>query len=227
MHRGGREVHSRTNYILGTDSHMFQNVALQDAQHNTDHYFVLGCLHRSSPAAHLCYLGKRTRFPIIPPAPPDKVDCMFAKLRGASSKIPRRERHRQSYKSPDTWSLIDTRTAARRQGDQRNARVLACAIKTVLQGDRHRRAAEAGSVVEALLASDPPLIREACIRIQRWYTGTIDRPPPRARVALATMTAERGEIYRHLPSPGEMIPVVDPTFPFLVDDSILEDKDIA
>ena len=40
----GREVQSRTNYILGTDSRLFRNVAFQDPRHNSDHYMVLGCL---------------------------------------------------------------------------------------------------------------------------------------------------------------------------------------
>ena len=46
-----------------------------------------------------------------------------------------------------------------------------------LQGDRHRRAAEAGSVVESILASDPPLIRKACIQMQEWYKEAVERPP--------------------------------------------------
>ena len=40
MCRGGREVRSWTDYILVTDSCLFQNIAVQDAQHNTDHYLV-------------------------------------------------------------------------------------------------------------------------------------------------------------------------------------------
>ena len=54
MHWGGREVRSRTDYILGTDNHLFQNVAVLDARHNTDHYLVLGCLCGSAPAIHSC-----------------------------------------------------------------------------------------------------------------------------------------------------------------------------
>ena len=52
MERGGREVRSRTNYILGTDSCLLQNVAVRDTRNNTDHYTVLGCLCGSAPAAH-------------------------------------------------------------------------------------------------------------------------------------------------------------------------------
>ena len=60
MQRGGQEVRSQNNYILGTDSRLFQNVDIRDARHNTDHYLILGCLHRAVPAAQLCYLERRT-----------------------------------------------------------------------------------------------------------------------------------------------------------------------
>ena len=40
------------------------------------------------------------------------------------------------------------------------------------------------------------------------------------------MMEEREKLYRHFPSPVYMIPVGVPPFPFLVDDSIQDDKDI-
>ena len=52
MHRGGRGIHSRTNYILGTDSLLLQNVAIQDVRHNTDHYLVFWCLLGANTVAH-------------------------------------------------------------------------------------------------------------------------------------------------------------------------------
>ena len=42
MIREGRVVRSRTDYILGTDRHLFWNVSVRDLRHNTDHYMVLG-----------------------------------------------------------------------------------------------------------------------------------------------------------------------------------------
>ena len=48
----GQEVHSHTNYILGIDHCLIQNVAVQDAHHNTDHYLVLGCFCRAATAVH-------------------------------------------------------------------------------------------------------------------------------------------------------------------------------
>ena len=78
--------------------------------------------------------------------------------------------------------------------------------------------------MEFLLASNPPLIGEAWIRMCEWYKESVDRHSPPARVALATILAEREELYRHVPLPGEPIPVEEPLFPLSVDDSILENE---
>ena len=48
MVREGKLVRSQTDYILGTDRHLFWNVSVWNPRHNTDHYMVLGCL-RSAP----------------------------------------------------------------------------------------------------------------------------------------------------------------------------------
>ena len=40
-----QEVSSQTEYILGTDRRLFQNVTARYPRHNTDHYLVMGCLH--------------------------------------------------------------------------------------------------------------------------------------------------------------------------------------
>ena len=44
MVRLGRDLQSRTDYILGTDRCLFRNVSIQDPRHISDHYIVLGCL---------------------------------------------------------------------------------------------------------------------------------------------------------------------------------------
>ena len=70
MIRKGREVRSRTDYILGTDSCLFRNVAVRDPRHNSDHYMVLGCLPSAPPTEHKQYLGGRKRWPVRPPWEP-------------------------------------------------------------------------------------------------------------------------------------------------------------
>ena len=227
MRRGVWEVLSRTYYILGIGSCLFQNAAVWDARHNTDHYLVLGCLRGAKPTTYSRYLGKRTRFPIRPKSKLNKAERMFAELQGAIPKPLRRERHRKEWIYPETWSLIDTSMEALRRKDQRSSQDLAREIKAAIQGDWRRRMAEAGSAVESLLASDPPLIRESWIRMQGWYKEEVDRIPLPSRVSLTTMTAEREHLYWHVPLMGEAIPVQDPPFTLSVDDSIPEDEEIA
>ena len=106
-------MHSRANYILGTDRRLLQNVVVRYAWHNTDHYLVLGCLRRSAPTVHSCYLRKRTLFPIKLPTTPERVDRLFADLQEANPKPPCQERLRQAWISPETWRLVDARIAAR------------------------------------------------------------------------------------------------------------------
>ena len=45
MIREGREMRSRTDYILGTDRLLFGNFSIRDPWNNSYHYMFLGCLH--------------------------------------------------------------------------------------------------------------------------------------------------------------------------------------
>ena len=49
MLRCGKDVMYQMDYILGTYRRLFQNIAVQDPRHNSDHYLVLyflkGCFH--------------------------------------------------------------------------------------------------------------------------------------------------------------------------------------
>ena len=68
MRRQGQVVRSRTDYILGTDRHLFQNVAVRDPRHNTDHYMVLGCLPGTPLATtrrYSCYERRRDRKSVV------------------------------------------------------------------------------------------------------------------------------------------------------------------
>ena len=86
MLRKGREVRSRTDYILGTDRHLFDNVSAQDPRHNSNHYMVLGCLPSASLTEHKQYLGRRKKLTLIPPKEPTREDNAFVALRRAVLK---------------------------------------------------------------------------------------------------------------------------------------------
>ena len=59
--------------------------------------------------------------------------------------------------------------------------------------------------MESIIASDPTLIRKAWIWMLGWYKKSFDRHPPPSRVALATMTVEREELYWNAPLMREPI----------------------
>ena len=52
MVKQGKKMWPRKDYILGSDHHIFQNMAVQDLRHNSNHYMVMGCLRVTSPREH-------------------------------------------------------------------------------------------------------------------------------------------------------------------------------
>ena len=93
----GREVRSRTDYILGTDRLLFRNVSVRYPWHNSDHYMVLGCLPRASLTDHNWYLGGREKLSLKPPTEPTREDEVFASLRRAVPKARVREARRNEW----------------------------------------------------------------------------------------------------------------------------------
>ena len=209
MLQKGREVRSRTDYILGTDRHLFRNVAVRDPQHNSDRYMVLVCLPSAPPTEHKRYLGGRKRWPVRPPREPIRTDQHFADLRRSVPRAQPREARRNAWILESTWRLIDNRVSACQDPRYGQAfkRRLGKAVQKSLATDRRRRADEAGAEVEALVKADPPLIQEAWYRLQGWYKAAVDCAPPPARATLKRIMAERVMLYSRVPPPGYSIPV--------------------
>ena len=112
--RNGREVQSRTDYILGTDRRLFSNVAVREPRHNSEHYMVLGCLPSSPLTDQKRYLGRKKRWPVRLPVKSTQTDQLFAALRRALPKAQPHEARRNAWISEKTWRLIDERVSARR-----------------------------------------------------------------------------------------------------------------
>ena len=112
MWRSDRVLRSRTNYLMGMDRRLYQNVLVRDVRHNLDQYLVLGCLQGAPTREHVHYLGIRRYFPLQPPRNASTEDCLFSKLRGGVPKPLQMERICQEWISPDTWSLVDKIIAA-------------------------------------------------------------------------------------------------------------------
>ena len=142
----GQVVRSRTDYILGTDSRLFNNVAVRDPRHNSDHYMVLGCLPSAPLLVTKRYLGGLKRWPVRPPTEPSRTDTLFAALRRAFPKPTPQEARRNAWISAETWRLIDKRVSTRRDPRYGKAdrRRLVKEIKESLAQDRRRSTEEAG-----------------------------------------------------------------------------------
>ena len=112
--RKGREVRSRTDYILGADRRLFRNVAVQESWHNSDHYMVLGCIPSAPLTETKRYLVGRKRWPVRPPREPTRTDELFAALRRAVPRAQPRKARQNAWISESTWRLIDERVSARR-----------------------------------------------------------------------------------------------------------------
>ena len=111
MIREGREVQYRTDYILGTDYRLFENVSIQDPRHHSDHYTVLGCLHSAHLREHARYLGGRKRLPLLPSTAPTREDGIFAALRRAVPKPLDKEVRKKAWILAATWRLVDKRVS--------------------------------------------------------------------------------------------------------------------
>ena len=218
MARGGREMYSWTNYILGTDCRLLHTMGIRDAGHNTDNYLVLGCLCGATPAAQSRYIRKRKSSPIKPLKTMDRVYRLFADLRGGIPKPHWREHLCQAWILPEPWRPINTRIAALRSGYQRNSRVLSRIMKARIQENWHWRAVKVDAVVAFPLTYDPLLIQEVWIRVRGWYNDDVNSPLPPTRVDITTMMTDRVELYRHVPLPGHPIRVR--VQPFTVENSI-------
>ena len=59
----------------------------------------------------------------------------------------------------------------------------------------------------------PPPHQESWHQMKGWYRAAVDRMPPPAQVTLKRITAERVDLYRHIPPLGENIPVSVEPFP--------------
>ena len=113
----GREVMSQTDYILGYDRQIIQNVAVRDPRHNSNHFMVMGCLCGASPREHLRYLGQWMRLPLRLPGRQTRMraDKIFAKLQSTMPKPDKQAARQNLWILEDTYRLINKIFSARRE----------------------------------------------------------------------------------------------------------------
>ena len=128
-----RVVRSYTDYIMGSDLRIFQNVAVWDPRHNSDHLMVVGSLRGAFPREHYHYLGSRTHLPLCPPKCQTRTqaDELFDELRRTFPKPYRWTARHNSWISEETWTLVGERFSTRRKPkrDQRRLGRLGRAIQ--------------------------------------------------------------------------------------------------
>ena len=84
--------------------------------------------------------------------------------------------------------------------------------------------ATTGEDVEILLNGDPPLPHKAWRMMRGWRRAAVDHAPPPARITPERITAERMELYRVVPPPGENIPTSVP--PSQNEDSVPTEEEV-
>ena len=170
MLQKGRELRSRTDYILGTYRRLFVNVSVWDPRHNSYHYMVLDCLHSASLTECKRYLRGQKKLSLKPLTETTREDKVFAALRRDVPQARVREASKNEWILKETWRLVDERVSALWDPEkgQTIRRRLERAINASLMEDRKRRAEEAGAEVEALVGANAPLIQEAWHRIKGW-----------------------------------------------------------
>ena len=83
--------------------------------------------------------------------------------------------------------------------DQRCLCNLGPRLGSLLAGDRQGQSTEAGIVMENLITPNPPLVKEACCRMQGCYNKASNSPPPPYRIKLVHITAEWVDHYLLMP----------------------------
>jgi hypothetical protein len=84
-------------------------------------------------------------------------------------------------------------------------RLLGRQIAYGLKGDRRQQAADVAGNIEGLLASGET--KEAWRCLKGWYKAASDTAPAASPMSLAAQTAERIDLYRKVPPPGNPLPI--------------------
>ena len=102
------EMRSRTDYIMGYDRQIFQNVVVQDPRHNSGHYMFMGCLCGASPMDHSYYHGRRIRLPLCLPVRQTRTQAnnIFSEFRRDVPKPDKYAGHNNSWIFESMWTLV-------------------------------------------------------------------------------------------------------------------------
>ena len=99
------------------------------------------------------------------------------------------------------WRIVDTRVYARQDTawDQSFVQRLSRTINGSLKADQRQRLERAGRELEAPMASEPPLHKEAWHRAKGLYKAAANRALTPAQVTFERVMAEHVALYRQVP----------------------------
>ena len=125
MRRKVRVVRSRTDSIMGSNHRIFQNVAVRDLRHNSNHFMVVEIMRGASPREHYHYLGSRTRVLLHTPGRQKRIrqKKLFAELQRAVPKPDQGSARHNLWISAETWILLDERVSTSREPGQYQRRL--------------------------------------------------------------------------------------------------------
>ena len=156
--------------------------------------------------------------------PHSQIDTVFQELKDQVTPPARTNRAKTSWISDDTWKLVDSRAAMRRDPnlDRSAYRQLHREVKASVQRDRVRRTEAAAEDIGKKL--DDEDVQGAWSRLKAWYKHAGDRPCAPSRADLKAVSDEYHALYEKESPPGEPIPVL--VAPFDINDDIPTEDEI-
>ena len=102
------------------------------------------------------------------------------------------------------WKLVYTRLEVRCDltKDRADLWCLGLYIRTILKADCKGQAEIYTTTINSLLTLDPPMLKEAWIRMKVFYKAVTDLAPLPALVTIKWITTERVALYQHVSPPG-------------------------
>jgi len=205
--RGSELITSRCDSILADCPRDFTNYQIRSPPGNlSDHDAVVGWLRAGPSRTMRGYAKARKTIPWSPPATLTECDILVNQLTGLLDPKHPTARKKSPWISEDTWKLVDQRAELKRQqAAPEELRAMKDRIRRSLRQDRKERVKKAGEAIENALEGDD--LREAWNLAKGWYRQASKKSPRPSHQDFDELHAERSELYRAEPSPGQPIPV--------------------
>ena len=202
-------MYSKPDYTLLRKQdrrHVHRARWIRPPKSNSDHRALVMRVELE-PGGAKAHVRRRKRFPFtLLQAKRSGGEKLFDQLMGKVDTPPHRSREENAWICPGTWALVDERSKLRqlRRLTQAEGRRLGRRIHAALKADRAERARKAGEQVMGHLEECNP--RAAWRTLGAWYKTVSGRAGNPCYHRMERQTAEREQLYAHVPPPGQSIP---------------------